>query len=316
MVAQVRARGRAQRLAEWFLRRQVLEASHAQLPRRDELAGRAFEQARLLRDVARQAAAPIEPPPAGRRNAVLLSLYRDLVFWVLVAGGPSDGEVSPDLAGLWRQAPRDRLVRAAGSERNLEAVHGLLMDMSPVASLDTTEDDVARVRSFADRLYDELAAPRRRIVRIVAQRWIRLAGAAAVLVAIALGIQALAGGPNLALRAAMKLSSRLPDCAGDASCVGLMFHTNMEKDPWVEFDLGKPVPIRRVDVRNRPDCCQDRSIPLVVEIGTDGTHWKEVARQEKVFSNWKATFPRTPARYVRLRVTRQTYFGFADVTIR
>ena len=71
-----------------------------------------------------------------------------------------------------------------------------------------------------------------------------------------------------------------------------------------------------IDVSNRADCCQERAVPLIAEISMDRVHWKEVGRQTKEFTTWKAKFPRTDARYVRLRVPRQTYFGFADVSIR
>src|SRR5262245_12464190 len=136
------------RVGEWFSRKQVLRAARAQLPRPDGQAGRAFEQARLLREIARQVAEPQEELPPGRRPAVLLTLYRDLIYWALVGELRDDDQAAPDLASLWQRTPGDRLLRAAGSAENLEAVRGLLVDRSPTASLDTTDDEVAQVRGF------------------------------------------------------------------------------------------------------------------------------------------------------------------------
>jgi len=314
-VADPRVRELAKRADEWFLRRQALAAARAQVPRRDQLAGRAFNQVRLLREITRQVGETAEEPPCGHRAAVLLGLYRELVYWALVAGERGEPGSNSDLAGLWRQVPRDRLLAAAGSEENLEAVHGVL-EMSPTASLDTTDEDVDRVRAFADALHDQLAAPRRRVARVVAQRWLRLVGVAASVVTIVLVIRSLAAGPNLVKRENMHVSSRLPSCSVDPGCVDLLFHTDMENGPWVEFDLGAPKPIHVVEVRNRPDCCEERAVPLIVEISMDKVHWKEVARQDKEFSRWKAKFPRTIARHVRLRVPKMTFFGFASVAIR
>jgi hypothetical protein len=309
-------RGLAQHLAEWFLRRQELQAARAQLPGRDQLAERAFHQARLLREVARQVAAPADELPAGHRAAVLLSLHRDIVYWSLVAGARGELEASRGLERIWQQTPHDELLAAAGSERNLEAVHALLGDMPPAASLATTDDDVARVRFFADVLYRRLEVPRRRVARVVAKRWIALTGAAVTAIALAFGIRALVKGPNLARRSQMKVSSALPSCAADFGCADLLFHTNQEDGPWVEFDLGASKKIHVIDVGNRPDCCEERAVPLIAEISTDRITWREIGRQDKDFSRWKLKFPPTTTRYVRLRVPRQTYFGFADVAIR
>jgi hypothetical protein len=305
-----------QRLGEWFSRKQVLRAARAHLPRHDEPAGRAFEQARLLREIARQVAEPYEELPPGRRTAVLLTLYRDLVFWALVAERNTDMTAS-DLASAWREETSDRLLRAAASDENLAAVRGLLIDRSQTASLDATDEEVDRVRGFADKLYQDLEVPRRRVGRILIQRWLRLAALGAVVLAIVLGIRSIGLGPNLAMRRPFHTSSTLPECAaGGEGCSDVMFHTREENNPWVEFDLGKPTTIHRIDVTNRSQCCEDRAVPLIAEVSKDRVHWKEVARRDTEFSTWTAKLPPTPAIYVRLRVPRVTYLHLVDVVIR
>jgi len=301
---------------EWFWRAAALRAARAHLPRPDELPGRAFEQVRLLRAVARQVSEPADGlTSGGRPRAVLLLLYRDLVYWALIAGRP-DLRDAPTLAALWRQTPDDELLRAAGSAENLIAVQRALLDLSGPGSLDATATDTTRVREFAAALLRDLEAPHRHLKRVVAQRWIRMAAIPTAIIAAVLIVRTLVIGPNLAAWAPFRVSSSWPQCEIDETCNVLMVHTSSQDQPWVEFDLGKPKPVRRVDVRNRVDCCESYCIPLVVEVGDDRVHWKQVARQNDIFSKWTARFPPTPARYVRLRVTRPTSLFLEDVKIR
>lgn len=303
-------------MGEWFLRKQVLQAARAQLPRPDEPASRAFEQVRLLGEIARQVAEPHEELPSGRRPAVLLTLYRDFVYWTLVAERKGDASVAPDLAALWAGTPDDRLLRAAGSAEELAAIRGLLVGLSPAASLDATDEDAARLRAFADALYEDLEAPRRRVGRILIQRWLRLAAVGVAVLTLVFAIRAMTIGPNLAKQRPFRTSSKLPECATGDGCDDVMFHTRQEDNPWVEFDLGGTKRVHRIDVRNRTQCCQERAIPLVAEVSNDHIHWKEVARRDTEFSTWTVRLPPTPAAYVRLRVPRSTYLHLIDVTIR
>ena len=305
------------RLGEWFLRTHVLRAARAHLPRPDEPAGHAYEQVRLLREIARQVAEPLEELPAGRRPAVLLTLYRDIVYWSLIAEHRGDASIAPDLAALWQQTPGDRLLRAAGGADDLEALRGLLIDLRPIASLDATDEQMARVRAFADNLYGDVEAPRRRVGRILIQRWLRLVAVVVAVLAIAFTIRGIVRGPNLAKLKPFRVSSTQPECLkGDEGCRDVMFHTREEDNPWVDFDLGGTKRIHLIEVKNRFQCCQERALPLVAEISADRTHWKEVARRTTEFSTWTVKLPPTPAAYVRLHVPRRTYLHLVDVTIR
>jgi hypothetical protein len=123
-------------------------------------------------------------------------------------------------------------------------------------------------------------------------------------------------GPDLAKGKPFRTSSSWAGCPGDEGCMMQLFHTDPENQPWVEFDLGKEMKVRRIEVRNRNDCCADRSVPLVAEVSNDRVTWTEVAKREKDFATWTAKFPRTKARYVRLRVPRHTVFHLKEVVIR
>ncbi len=306
----------ARRLGEWLWRKQAVDAARAQLPRPGELAGRAYVQARLLRAIAARVADPGEPFPDGRPVAGLLSLYRDIVYWTLVAEARDSGTVASDLAGMWRQAPAGRLSAAAGNAENLESIRTTLVDMPALRSLDVREEELDRVRKFADALYEDVARPRRRFRLAVALRWFRVAALAAATLTIGFAIRAVILGPNLAAGRPLRTSSLLAGCPGEAGCADLLFHTNLENNPWVEFDLGAVARIHVVEVRNRADCCQERAVPLIVEVSVNDHTWKEVARRDREFSTWKATFPRTRARYVKLSVPRSTMLHLSDVAIR
>ena len=142
---------------------------------------------------------------------MLLSVYRDLVYWTLIAGLRNIAEREPGLATLWGQTPHEKLLGAAGNERNLRVVHDLLLDMTPLGSLDATDDDVGRVRSFADALYADLAAPRRRVVKVIAQRWALAIAVVAALVAVVIVLRGLVMGPNIATRGPMRTARSCRD---------------------------------------------------------------------------------------------------------
>jgi len=195
-------------------------------------------------------------------------------------------------------------------------LRGALIDLSPRASLDATDEDAVRVRAFADNLYHDLEAPRRRVGRVLVRRWLHVAAAVGVLGLIVVGIRAIARGPNLVEGKHFRASSSLPGCATDEMCAAQMFHTAEENSPWVEFDLGAAKKIHEIEVKNRVDCCQDRAVPMVAEISSDRVHWREVGRRDAEFSTWTLTFAPTPARYVRLRVSRRTMLHLNDVKVR
>ena len=77
----------------------------------------------------------------------------------------------------------------------------------------------------------------------------------------------IASSVNLALRKPTRQSSQLGDASsalavdgnhnGDYAA-GSVFHTQPEKSPWFEVDLGQPETLSVVRIWNRTDCCQDR----------------------------------------------------------
>lgn len=96
---------------------------------------------------------------------------------------------------------------------------------------------------------------------------------------------------------------------------GLLFHTNEENQPWVIIDMEKSRSIDRVVIKNRVDCCRERGLPLVVEVGLDGTSFTQVGRRTEVFDTWTLRFTAREARYVRIRSEATTCLHFREIRI-
>jgi hypothetical protein len=97
---------------------------------------------------------------------------------------------------------------------------------------------------------------------------------------------------------------------------GLVFHTDLESRPSVTIDLLQSRTIHSVKVTNRTDCCDERCLPLFVEVAGDDKHFVEVGHRTETFAAWRADFTPRRARYVKLWVDAKTYFHLSGVEIR
>ena len=169
------------------------------------------------------------------------------------------------------------------------------------------------------------------VARLKKLRWIRLGTVAAVVLCL-LGITAAnyenrRRGPNIALNRPTKASSTYPteffhcyklsDAAqvvnGKRAMVGV--HTTLETNPFVTIDLGTPQSFNEVVVYNRNDCCNDRGLPLAIEVSDDDRNYRVIAEQRNTFLIWTAKNLRARGRYVRLRAAATTYLHLAEVEI-
>jgi len=84
---------------------------------------------------------------------------------------------------------------------------------------------------------------------------------------------------------------------------GPFFHTQPSDHPWIEIDLGAPRTIRRLQVENRPDCCQTNGLPLNFDVfdESSGT-WRTLTQRRAGFMVWTDEFRAVRARRVRLQV--------------
>ena len=95
----------------------------------------------------------------------------------------------------------------------------------------------------------------------------------------------------------------------------LVFHTALEDRPWVSIDLLETRWLHGLEILNRTDCCQERAVPLVVEVAGEDGHYAEVARRNETFAVWKPVFDNRRARYIRLWVDARTSFHLEEIRI-
>ena len=120
--------------------------------------------------------------------------------------------------------------------------------------------------------------------------------------------------PSLLLGKPFRTSSHISHDPGNAK---LLFHTDKDASPWVEYDLQGPLTLREVVIFNRSDCCNEAVLPLVVEVSDDQQHWTKVAEQKATFSSpLSLPFPPVQANYLRLRVERTSYLHLEGVEAR
>lgn len=89
------------------------------------------------------------------------------------------------------------------------------------------------------------------------------------------------------------------------------FHTDVEREPWVELDLGRTMTVTGLVVTNRTDQLQDRAATLTLRASIDGKAWEDVWKAGKTQDRWEipvtraeagAQVPGRTARYLRLGI--------------
>jgi F5/8 type C domain. len=108
---------------------------------------------------------------------------------------------------------------------------------------------------------------------------------------------------------------RDPSLLVDGDLTNLGFHTIEAPNQNVTIDLGRVQRISRVVVYNRADCCQERAVPLKIEVSGDDGQFRQVAERKEHFEKWKADFPPTNARYVRLTDLAAAAFHLSEVEV-
>ena len=245
--------------------------------------------------------------------APVLTLYREAIFLLLA----NDLAGKKSLTAAFETAPQSILAEVAQKDANLGRLHHVL---ALHASLDLVDvptpehRDVAQVTRTSVRAMLDLADASRLQQLLRRRRWRAGFAAGALLVALvsatSLGIQLLTP-KDLAEGQPWRASSAL----AAVFTAKVMFHTNDELSPWLEIDLGRVKSVRRLYVKNRADCCQERAVPLVAEVSNDRENWQVVARRDSPFLLWEPSFQAVAARYVRLRVLRFSSFHLEQVKV-
>ncbi|HEY5958246.1 MAG TPA: discoidin domain-containing protein, partial [Polyangiaceae bacterium] len=181
------------------------------------------------------------------------------------------------------------------------------------------------LRKLAGALSDPLEREASLVGRVLFMRWARIGAAVLVLLAIAWAVSGAVekrfAKPNIALGRPVTVSSQFPDAALDHTLLvdgdrtNLGFHTDNSPNQWVTIDLGSTKNISKVVVYNRVECCQERAVPLRLEVSDDGVNYKKVADRTEEFDVWTSKGLDVKGRYVRLRHLGANYLHFAEVEI-
>jgi hypothetical protein len=290
------------RVLEWFWRGRALAALlGTPEPQREvtALEQRAALAAKRARKLLRHDA----PSAYGPADALAADLYAQSIRWSLAA-----------LRGAGEQVDEPDAMLQLGFLELAELERKALAEL-----LKRRQDD-------AERLLARVGRNRRSIALVRAQRATRAGMLAVLIVALVLGGVLsrawLEDGKDLALGKSWSTSSRFGSfgCRSPAQvCEGsphFFFHTNEESEPWIEIDLGGLRQVSSVQVENRHDCCRERAVPLVIEVSRDKKKWTQVARRTDEFSFWEASFPRTRARWVRVKIKGTATLHLARVRVR
>jgi len=310
---------------EWFWRSKALDAARAR-PKLSWLGRERLRRARLAAELGDRALDPIEPLRAGSSLPLAISLYREAAYWALIQ--ETEGPDVPKNLGAALTAPPSELTKLAGGDDKLAAVRATLADKTFIETaedpIDTVRRDAELAQIFVYGLIDRDIDRDDRVASVLVQRWLRVGLGLVVAVGLLFGawtgLSKVTQGPDLAHGKPWRASSKAFDCHPEQNeCGGarsaMFFHTNDEDNPWVEFDLGAPTSIGRIQVVNREDCCAERVVPLVVEVGDDRQHWRPVARATETFREWEQSFDQVKARYVRLRIDRHSALHLVRVSL-
>lgn len=309
----------------WFWRQRELSIARSAERQAATETGERLRHALAASELAARILEGVEPLRAEPGYWLATSLYKEAAYWALLA--QDEATSATTLADAFAATPRALLAFAAGDD-GLEAVRSVLLPADPAHSADDDVDVQARdarlARQFVEALIRRRLGSTENLHRVLLQRWVRTGGALAFGAALVIGavvlFHQLTKPPDLALGRPWRASSSAGDCRpAQHSCLGtrtrILFHTNMEKNPWFEIDLGEPRSFSVVEVENRDDCCPDRALPLALEVSDDARSWREVARRTESFDIWRAELPPQRARYVRTRVLNTTALHLIRVSV-
>ena len=294
--------------------------------RRPSAAGH-LAAARTARRLAR-AALPVNDVPQGGRRTIADLLYREAarrcVCVMLECDTPSDVEQA-----LVALSPAELAAHAGGPQRAV-VIRRLFRGQAPTdghADVQAPQPDEATVlKSVADALIRRGVRDVREYPRLLAQigfRWLLVVTGVAALSGAVFALSPLRRlwtSKDLLAGATWKASSAEP---GQGAVEGglpppagglFFFHTGLDESPSLEIEIpGPPVPVSRVVVDNRTDCCGARALPLSIELSTDRVTWDEVARRSTLFERWSVRFTPRTAHWIRLRVLRRSNLHLQNV---
>ena len=271
----------------------------------------------------------------GEGNSAILVLERAQVLLLIRALMKRQGM---DLRSLhldeddWKLAAQVDTIRGLVTDMSGNELSALKACLGRDAESFLVGADAKRLRHLARglrRAAHELMVPVERddheISRLLLLRWARLGSAVALALGLlAFGVLSLESRrhkPNIALHRPVKVSSQAPNTGAaegqlvDGITNNLGFHTENETNPFAVIDLGKTQTISKVVVYNRDDCCQERAVPLSIEVSDDAVSFRPIAERRELFDKWTVSGLNAKARYVRLRLMGTNIFHLSEVEV-
>ena len=317
-------------MIEWFWRGAALRDARGAGPQAGNATTSFAQRATTAADFARVAWTSASFEPCG--NAIACDLYRQSTYWALSSlaqdvDHPSETNPTQD---IWSTLSEQLVAEAVGPAASPDALRTSLRAGAFVyfAELSTAEQSARcfELSALVTLLLADLNRREAELNKPVRQRIWRMSLALSLLAVVGLGAFFFKGSwentHDLAAGRPWKTSSSYggggcttpeQECAGAS---GWFFHTReSDASPWIEFALDGERSVSKVLVKNREDCCQERAVPLVIEVSEDHKHWKRVAQRDEEFSVWRASFPTVHARWLRLRVRRKSALHLAHVRI-
>lgn len=102
---------------------------------------------------------------------------------------------------------------------------------------------------------------------------------------------------------------------------GYGFHTENERNPWWQVDLGNHASLTEVRLFNRLDCCAERARTVQVLLSDDARSWRTVYRHNGTLFGGKDGKPLVvrlggeSARYLRLQLNEANWFHLDEVEV-
>lgn len=322
------SRARWRRVLGWFWCSREFSEVRAALSRESEARRRLRARCKSSLAFARQASEPNLSDGGGNPDAIACELYRQAVYWALLALRSEDPGLAahPRFAELARE-PQARAYLGKALA-NASPVRDLLRETDFIDISERTPEEQSQalflMRETAERLLLLVEGPENTLNSLWLRRLVRTCVIFFVLGCLTIGVLVLRDLREQHLDLAHNKnwrvsSSAVTGCASpQQDCddsPAFFFHTSEEKDPWVEIDLGTPTEFSAIRLINRRDAYADRASPLVVEISADQSKWKQVASHEGTFKTWKVDVGKQRARYVRVRAVGFKMLHLAAVRV-
>jgi hypothetical protein len=195
----------------------------------------------------------------------------------------------------------------------------LELDRLPVEEAGRKAEELEIATDWLARLFDPRSPREFKVLRVL-----RLAVAALCALGLLVALGSWAFAPKNLARGKPATSSStmfatMPAGVVDGSKNGTYgFHSAIEDSPWWAVDLGQNYDVTRIKVFGRGDGVNDQSIPLSLEVSTDGDAYRQIGIRAEPFSEsdpWVVKTGPLVTRYIRLKTLRHSYLVLGEVEV-